>query len=254
MLRIRVGGLRWASRSTSPRSIVRCWTQPRPLLPGRSSTTRCSRALLHFAGLGWGQGPGLAVLAADGSGVADGVVADRAVAHGVGAQAGQRPAGGAGRLGSLVHADQVEGAVDDGGSELGETDLTERRLDVEPDRSLIHLAGGRSQRTCLQIGRPQPDGGSGPGPCCPVPGGEGRLLGQRGQQPALGLGPAGSPPCHRPAHPVEAAEPRPGPHPSRAWVGVEVDVPVGTQRQRWTSHPCTLGTPAGAGVRRNAGR
>ena len=213
--------------------------------PGRDGVG--GEAGLQVAGLGWGQGACLAVLAADGSGVTDRVVADRAVAHGVGAQAGQRPAGGAGRLGSLGHADEAQGAVDDGGGELAEADLTERGLDVEPGRGRVQLAGGRSQRARLQIGRPQADGGSDPGPCCPVAGGEGRLVGQRREEPALGLGPAGSPPCHRPAHPVEAAEPRPGPHPSRAWVGVEVDVPVGTQRQRWTSHPLRLGTPAGAG-------
>ena len=93
--------------------------------------------------------------AADGSGVADRVVADRAVAHGVGAQAGQRPAGGAGRLGSLLDADEAEGAVDDGGSELAEADLTERRLDIEPGRGLrSEETAGLAQRVRPPVALP----------------------------------------------------------------------------------------------------
>jgi hypothetical protein len=34
----------------------------------------------------------------------------------------------------------------------------------------------------------------------------------------------------------------------------ELDVPVGTQRQRWSSHRCTLGTPVGVGPGRYGGR
>ena len=130
--------------------------------------------------LTWSQGPHLPSWVGDGQGVADGAVAGGPVPQCVAAQAGQRPAGGPGWLGTVADPDLPESAVDQGRGQFTQPQVAEGRLHVQACRCRVQLTGAGSQAARVEVGQPQRDHLAHPGTGSPLPGREGRPLVQRG--------------------------------------------------------------------------
>jgi hypothetical protein len=119
---------------------------------------------LQVARFGGGEGADLTGGAGDGLGVAYRVVWDGAVADGVGAEAGQGTAGGAGGLWPVAPSQLAEAAVKQGWGELPQSQLAERGCGVQTGRGSVELPGAWGQRSGVEVGLSQRHDLAEPGP------------------------------------------------------------------------------------------